>query len=121
MVPALTLENGETVVDSERSRCGWRNSIRSRRFFLPGQRGLHLALARYIDTAVEDALFRVAVPDELAILSAAGAGHEAMWRLIRERKYGEGFVDRMGDANWIELENRGAQVSRHSRSNSARE
>ncbi len=71
--------------------------------FPPGQRGIHLALARYIDSAVEDALFRVAVPDEVEYFRRQGAEHEAMWRLIRERKYGEGFVDRMGaelDANW---------------------
>ena len=48
-------------------------------------------------------MFRVAVPDELEHFRRHGAEREAMWRLIRERKYGEGFVDRMGrelEANW---------------------
>ena len=85
------------------SQCGSRKLYPEPTIFPPGQRGLHIVLARYIDTAVEDALFRVAVPDELFHFRSQGAEHEAMWRLIRERKYGEGFVDRMErelDANW---------------------
>ena len=103
MVPALTLDSGETVVDSDRIAMRLEEAYPEPTIFPPGQRGLHLALARYIDTAVEDALFRVAVPDELEYFRRCGAEREAMWRLIRERKYGAGFVDRMGDdleANW---------------------
>ncbi len=103
LVPALTLDSGETVIDSERIAMRLEELIPEPTIFPPGQRGIHLALARYIDSAVEDALFRVAVPDELLYFRAKGAEHEAMWRLIRERKYGEGFVDRMGielEANW---------------------
>ena len=107
MVPALTMENGETIVDSERIAMRLEELYPEPTIFPPGQRGLHLALARYIDAAVEDALFRVAVPDELEYFRRQGAEREAMWRLIRERKYGEGFVDRMGHGTRSELENRG--------------
>jgi glutathione S-transferase len=103
MVPALTLASGETIVDSERIAMRLEEAYPEPTIFPPGQRGLHLALARYIDAAVEDALFRVAVPDELEYFRRQGAEREAMWRLIRERKYGAGFVDRMGmelAANW---------------------
>jgi glutathione S-transferase len=103
MVPALTMENGETVVDSERIALRLEELYPEPTIFPPGLRGLHLALSRYIDSTVEDALFRVAVPDELEYFRRQGAEREAMWRLIRERKYGDGFVDRMGgehEANW---------------------
>jgi len=102
-VPALTVDSGETIVDSDRIAMRLEEAYPEPTIFPPGQRGLHLALAHYIDSAVEDAIFRVAVPDELEYFRRMGAGHEAMWRLIRERKYGTGFVDRMGrerDANW---------------------
>jgi glutathione S-transferase len=103
MVPALTLESGATIVDSDRIAMRIEELCPEPTIFPPGQRGLHIALAHYIDTAVEDALFRVAVPDELLHFRLQGAEHEAMWRLIRERKYGAGFVDRMERelaANW---------------------
>ena len=102
-VPALTPASGETIADSDRIAMRLEELYPEPTIFPPGQRGLHLALARYIDTAVEDALFRIAVPDELLYFRRLGAEREAMWRLIRERKYGEGFVDRMAaelDANW---------------------
>jgi glutathione S-transferase len=95
MVPALTLENSETIVDSDRIAMRLEELYPEPTIFPPGQRGLHLALVHYIDSAVEDAIFRVAVPDELEYFRRHGADREAMWRLIRERKYGEGFVDRM--------------------------
>src|ERR1700736_6617346 len=103
IVPALTLDGGETVVDSPHIAMRLEELYPEPTIFPPGQRGLHLALASYIDSAVEDALFRVAVPDELLYFRRQGSDREAMWRLLRERKYGEGFVDRMSrelDANW---------------------
>jgi glutathione S-transferase len=103
MVPALTMEDGETLVNSERISLRLEELYPEPTIFPPGLRGIHLVLSRFIDTAVEEALFRVAVPDELEYFRGIGAGHEAMWRLLRERKYGEGFVDRMGreqEANW---------------------
>ena len=103
MVPALTIETGETIVDSDRIAIRLEEVCPEPTIFPPGQRGLHIALARYIDTAVEEALFRVAVPDEGKYFREQSADREAMWRLIRERKYGAGFVDRMEvalAANW---------------------
>jgi glutathione S-transferase len=102
-VPALTPASGETIADSDRIAMRLEELYPEPTIFPPGQRGLHLALARYLDTAVEDALFRVAVPDELGYFRCLGAERESMWRLIRERKYGDGFVDRMGqeiESNW---------------------
>lgn len=58
-------------------------------------RGIHLGLARYFDTELEDALFRAAVADEIEHWRKLGPNHEAFWRLIRERKYGTGFCDQM--------------------------
>ena len=55
---------------------------------------MHLVLADYIDNQLEDALYRVVLADELAIHIREGADRAALWRLIRERKYGVGFVDR---------------------------
>jgi glutathione S-transferase len=103
MVPALTLESGETVVDSDRITMRLEELYSEPTIFPPGQRGLHRALAHYIDSAVEEAIFRVAVPDELEFFRRRSAEREAMWRLIRERKYGDGFVDRMNrelESNW---------------------
>jgi glutathione S-transferase len=103
MVPALTLESGETIVDSDRIAMRLEELYPEPTIFPPGQRGIHIALARYIDSAVEDAIFRVAVVDEAAHFRAQGVDREAMWRLIRDRRYGSGFVDRMRDqleANW---------------------
>jgi glutathione S-transferase len=95
MVPALKLENGETIVDSDRIAMRLEELFPEPTIFPPGQRGLHIALARYIDTTVEDEIFRASVPDELAHFRRQGGDREAMWRLIRDRKYGAGFVDRM--------------------------
>jgi glutathione S-transferase len=93
MVPALTLESGETVVDSDRIATLIDELYPEPTIFPPGWRGIHLALARYFDTELEDALFRAAVPDEIAHYRRQGPDHEALWRLIRERKYGAGFCD----------------------------
>ncbi|HLX37957.1 MAG TPA: glutathione S-transferase family protein [Candidatus Binataceae bacterium] len=103
LVPALTLETGETIVDSDWIAMRLEEAYPEPTIFPPGQRGLHLALAHYIDSAVEDALFRVAVVDEVEYFRAQGTDRELMFRLIRDRKYGDRFIDRMRDeldANW---------------------
>jgi glutathione S-transferase len=94
MVPALTLENGETVVDSARIAIRLEELSPQPTIFPPGQRGLHILLARYIDGPLEDEIFPASIPDELAYFRSQGPDREAMWRLIRERKYGAGFVER---------------------------
>jgi glutathione S-transferase len=94
-VPVLAFEDGRTLVDSERIAFALEDTYPEPTLFPPGWQGIHLALARYFDTQLEEVLFRVAVPDELAYYRRRGSDHEALWRLIRERKYGFGFVEQM--------------------------
>ncbi|MBF6559029.1 MAG: glutathione S-transferase family protein [Candidatus Binataceae bacterium] len=93
MVPALTLESGETIADSDRIAARLDELYPEPTIFPPQWRGIHLALARYFDGELEDALFRAALPGEIAHYARLGRGHEAFYRLIRERKYGAGFCD----------------------------
>ncbi len=103
MVPALKLDSGETIVDSTRIALRLEELYPEPTLLPPGWRGMHLVLTDYIDNQLEDVLFRAAVPDELAHWRRQGPDREALWRLIRERRYGVGFVDRMvaeRDAQW---------------------
>ena len=103
MVPALTLESGETIVDSARIAMRLEELFPEPTIFPAGWRGIHIALTDYIDNSLEDAVYAVALADELAHYTKQGADRAALWRLIRERKYGAGFVDRTianRDANW---------------------
>ncbi len=99
MVPALTLESGETITDSDRIATRLEELYPEPTIFPPDLRGIHLALARYFDSELEDALFRAAVPDEIAHYRRQGRDREALWRLLRERKYGAGFCDTMVSEN----------------------
>src|SRR5262249_5216601 len=83
MVPALTLGGGETLVDSDRIALTLEERYPEPTLFPPAWRGVHLVLARYFDTELEDALFRAAVPYELEHYRRQGRDHEALWRLIR--------------------------------------
>ena len=93
-VPAVTLDSGETIVDSARIATRLEELYPEPTIFPAGWRGMHLVLADYIDNQLEDSIYRVALADELAYYSRQGADRAALWRLIRERKYGAGFVDR---------------------------
>jgi glutathione S-transferase len=93
MVPALTLESGETVVDSDRIAARLDEHYPEPTIFPPEWRGVHLALARYFDSEFEDAIFRAALPDAIAHYARQGRDREAFYRLIRERKLGAGFCD----------------------------
>ena len=104
MVPALTIESGETIADSDRIAARLEELYPEPTIFPPDMRGIHLALARYFDTELDDALFRTAVPDEAAHYRRRGRDHEALWRLIRERKYGAGFCDAMVRENRANME-----------------
>ena len=95
MVPALTMPSGVTFVDSDAIAVALEEHYPDPTIFPSGWRGIHLALARYFDTELEDALFRAALPFELRHFARQGRGHEAFYRLIRERKYGAGFCDAM--------------------------
>jgi glutathione S-transferase len=103
MVPALTLAGGETIADSDRIALRLEELHPEPTIFPPGWRGAHLAMTRYIDSEVEDALFRVALADELEHFRRLGPDHLAFYRFIRERKYGPGFCERTvraQEANW---------------------
>ncbi len=93
MVPALTLESGETLVDSDRIAARLDELYPTPTIFPPEWRAIHLALARYFDTELEEALFRAAIPDEIIHYARQGRDREAFFRLIRDRKYGAGFCD----------------------------
>ena len=93
MVPALMLESGETLIDSDRIAARLDELYPEPTIFPSEWRGIHLALARYFDGEFEDALFRAALPDELAHFERQGRDRMAFYRLIRERKYGAGFCD----------------------------
>ena len=102
-VPAVTLDNGETIVDSTRIAMRLEELYPEPTIFPAGWRGMHLVLADYIDNRLEDSIYPLALADELAYYSREGADRGALWRFIRERKYGKGFVDRtIADhaANW---------------------
>ena len=104
-VPAVTLDNGggETIVDSARIAMRLEELYPEPTIFPAGWRGMHLALADYIDNRLEDSIYPLALADELAYYSREGPDRGALWRFIRERKYGKGFVDRTiadQSANW---------------------
>lgn len=98
-VPAVTLVTGETVVDSERIAQTLEEVYPDPSIFPAEWRGLHLALARHFDTALEDVLFRAVIPDEAEYFRRQGHDRVAFWRLIRDRKYGVGFCDEMIKTN----------------------
>jgi glutathione S-transferase len=102
MVPALRLEDVagesgrvETIVDSDRIAMRLEELCPEPTILPPRSRGLHLALTRYIDAEVEEALFCAAVPDEVEYFARQGTDRLALFRFIRERKYGAGFCERM--------------------------
>jgi len=112
MVPALRLEDvdgasaSESAVDSSRIAMRLEALVPEPTILPARSRGLHLALTRYIDGEVEEALFCAAVPDEERYFARQGADRLAMFRFIRDRKYGAGFCDRMArehEANMVRV------------------
>lgn len=94
-VPALTLASGETIVDSARIVRRLEELYPEPTLLPPSWSGMHQVLADYIDTRLEDALFGASIPDKIAFFRRQGRDREAWWRMVRDRKYGAGFVDRM--------------------------
>ena len=102
-VPAVTLDNGETIVDSARIALRLEELYPEPTIFPAGWRGMHLVLADYIDNHLEDSVYLSRLPMNSRYYSKQGLDRGALWRLIRERKYGKGFVDRTiadHSANW---------------------
>ncbi|MGH7863920.1 MAG: glutathione S-transferase family protein, partial [Candidatus Binataceae bacterium] len=60
MVPAVTLDGGETVVDSHAIAMRLEELYPEPTILPSGWSGIHLALEHYIDSQLEDALFPVA-------------------------------------------------------------
>lgn len=94
-VPALTFADGSTLYDSEKIVERLELLQPEPTLFPSGWRGVHRALARHFDTEFEELMLRAAMPDLLEARRKEGAQRLAMFRLIKERKYGEGFCERM--------------------------
>lgn len=93
MVPALTLDGGETIVDSTRIALRLEQLYPEPTLLPQNWSGIHRVLADYIDNQLEDVLFRASIPDKVEFFARQARDREAMWRMIRDRKYGAGFVD----------------------------
>ncbi len=102
-VPALSVDSTETIVDSDRIAVHLEQLYPEPTILPPAWRGLHIAMARYIDSALGDPLLRLAAPDELRHYGRQGPDRAAFWRLMREQRYGSGFCERMereAESNW---------------------
>jgi len=95
MVPALTLESGATIVDSDVIAAALEEQYPEPAIFPPGWRGVHLALARYFDNELEEAIFRATIPFQLQHYARQGRDREAFYRMVRDRGNGTGFCDQM--------------------------
>jgi glutathione S-transferase len=95
MVPVLALASGETIVDSARIVRRLEELYPEPTILPPSWSGMHQVLADYIDTQLEDPLFRASIPDKVAFFRRQGRDREALWRMVRDQKYGAGFVDQM--------------------------
>jgi glutathione S-transferase len=95
MVPALMLDSGATIIDSDAIAATLDEQYPDPTIFPQGWRGVHLALARYFDTELEEALFRAALPFELQHYARQGRDREAFYRMVRDRGNGAGFCDQM--------------------------
>src|SRR5260370_8087591 len=87
IVPVLTFEDGETIADSDRISMLLEDRYPELTIFPSEWRGVHLGLARYFDTELEDALFRLALADEIAHYRPQGRDREAFYRVIRAPPY----------------------------------
>lgn len=73
MVPALTLENGEAIADSDQIAMRLDELYPEPTIFPPDVRGIHLALARYFDTESRTRCSVRRFPTKLRITAARGA------------------------------------------------
>jgi len=107
IVPAITTADGRGDRRFRSNREAAEELFPTPTIFPPGSRGVHLAMARFIDTELEDALFRFVIDDEAAHYRRQGADREAFWRLIRDRKFGPGFLRHDDSREESELDARG--------------
>lgn len=92
-VPVLEWD-GEVVADSGRILAFLEGRKPTPALFPPEAAGLCEMLSEWLDNDLEDKIFRLAAPAVEAWQRARGAEQAAMWRYVRERKFGPGCVDR---------------------------
>ena len=90
LVTQLTLEDGESIAAVERIALRLEELYPEPTILAPDQRGIHIALARYI-TSIEDEFWRLALPDIIAWFRRLGAEYEVAYRQITDRYSGAGF------------------------------
>ncbi len=93
LVTELTLDDGETIAESERIALRLEELYPEPTILAPDQRGIQIALARYINS-IEDEFCRLALPDVIAWFRRLGAEYEAVYRQITDRYSGAGFCER---------------------------
>ncbi|SRR5579875_281583 len=90
-VAELTLPNGETIAAAERIALRLEELYPEPTIMPPDQRGLQIALERYIQNDVATELLRLAIPDLVAYFRRLSAEHEAAFRQIVDETLGVGF------------------------------
>lgn len=104
-VPVLEWD-GEVVADSARILRFLESKRPAPPLFPREAAGLAEIVSEWLDNDLEDKIFRLAAPAIEAWQEKQGAAQAAMWRFIRERKFGPGCVDRWkaeAEAHWAAL------------------
>jgi len=91
-VPVLVLDDGEVLSDS-RAICAHltANDDRFRGLVPAGQQALVWGYADWVDTGLEETIFRLAVPALRERFSTAN--ERSLFTLMKERKYGAGCIE----------------------------
>ncbi len=95
MVPVLELESGEVLTDSTLIVTRLEALYPEPAVLPPPSRGLHVALARYLEGAAAEVLMRAAIPDLMDFYARQGDQQLAFFKLMHDRRHGAGFCDRM--------------------------
>ena len=93
LLTQLTLEDGEKIIASERIALRLEELYPEPTILPPDQRGIQIALARYINS-IEGDIWRLALPDQIAWFRRLGPDYEAAFRQITDRYSGAGFCAR---------------------------
>jgi glutathione S-transferase len=93
--PVLATPHGAAIVDVKRITNYLEEHFPNPTVLPDDLRGAHLALTDHIDGVVNEALMRAAVADIADFWRRRGADRVAFWKHIKDRRYGDGFCDRM--------------------------
>jgi glutathione S-transferase len=93
-IPQVTLTDGETIAASERIALRLEELYPEPTILAPDQRGIQIALERYIQNDAGTVLLRLAIPGLVAYFRRLGAEHEAAFRQIVDENFGAGFCAR---------------------------